>query len=73
MSMSHGAVAYGKENIEFSFYHVNRKTMEIAVHPDQKVIIKAPLGIDIEEIQKRVLRRAAWILIVSSCWLISDV
>lgn len=61
MRMSRGAVAYGNENIEFSFFHVDRKTLEIAVHPDQTVVIKAPLGIDIEEIRKRVVRRAAWI------------
>ena len=62
MSTSHGAVAYGKENIEFRFFHVDRKTLEIAVHPDQTVVIKAPFGIDIEKIQKRVARRAAWIM-----------
>jgi predicted metal-dependent hydrolase len=61
MSRSHGAFAYGKENIEFSFFHVDRKTLEIAVHPDQTVVIKAPLGVDMEEIHKRVVKRAAWI------------
>jgi len=62
MSMSLGTVAYGKENIEFSFVYAERKTMEIAVHPDQKVVIKAPPGIDIKEIEKRVIRRARWIM-----------
>ena len=62
MKMSCGTVAYGKENIEFSFFHVERKTMEIAVHPDQKVVIKAPPGIDIKEIEKRIIRRARWIM-----------
>ncbi len=62
MRMFRSAVAYGKENIEFSFFHVERKTMEIAVHPDQKVVIKAPPGIDIKEIEKRIVRRARWIM-----------
>jgi predicted metal-dependent hydrolase len=62
MTMSRGAVAYGKDSIEFSFFHVNRKTLEIAVHPDQAVVVKAPPGIEIEEIQKRVVKRAAWIM-----------
>jgi len=61
MSSSRGAIAFGKENIEFSFSQVDRKTLEIAVHPDQAVVIKAPLGIDIEEIQKRVVKRVRWI------------
>ena len=62
MSSSRGSVAYGKGNIEFSFFHVDRKTLEIAVHPNQTVVIKAPLGIDDEEIKTRVARRAGWII-----------
>lgn len=62
MSSSRGSVAHGKENIEFSLLHADRKTLEIAVHPDRTVVIKAPLGSDIEEIQKRVVRRAGWII-----------
>jgi len=62
MSSSRGSVAHGKENIEFSLFHVDRKTLEIAVHPDRTVVIKAPLGIDDEEIKTRVARRAGWII-----------
>jgi predicted metal-dependent hydrolase len=62
MSLPSGVVAYGKNNIEFSFFYVNRMTLEIAVHPDQTVVIKAPLGTEIEEIKKRIVKRAAWIL-----------
>ncbi len=62
MSSSRGSVAYGKENIDFSFFYVDRKTLEIAVHPNQTVVIKAPLGIDDEEIKTRVARRAGWII-----------
>lgn len=62
MSSSRGSVAHGKENIEFSLFHVDRKTLEIAVHPNQTVVIKAPLGIDEEEIKTRVARRAGWII-----------
>jgi predicted metal-dependent hydrolase len=62
MSSSRGAIAYGKESIDFSLFHVDRKTLEIAVHPNQAVVIKAPLGIDDEEIKTRVARRAGWII-----------
>lgn len=62
MSSSRGIVSYGKENIEFSFFHADRKTLEISVHPDQTVVIKAPFGIGIEEIRKRIVRRAGWII-----------
>jgi predicted metal-dependent hydrolase len=62
LSLSRGVVSYGQEKIEFSFFYVDRKTLEIAVHPDQTIVIRSPLGINIEEIQKRVVRRAAWIM-----------
>lgn len=62
MSSSRGCGAHGKKNIEFNLFHVDRKTLEIAVHPDQTVVVKAPLGIDDEAIRTRVARRAGWII-----------
>ncbi|SRR6266567_480226 len=61
MSLSHGTVPYAKETIAFNVFYADRKTMEIAVHPDSKVVIKAPVGTDFAEVQKRVVRRAGWI------------
>lgn len=62
MRLSHGVVSYGREKIEFSYCHVNRKTLEIAVHPNQAVVVKGPLGIETEEIHRRVAGRARWII-----------
>jgi predicted metal-dependent hydrolase len=62
MSSSRRAIAYGKESIDFSLSHVDRETLEIAVHPDQTVVVKAPLGTDDEAIRARVARRAGWIV-----------
>jgi predicted metal-dependent hydrolase len=62
MRMSHGIVSYGREKIEFSFCRTERKTLEIAVHPNQSVIVKAPLGVEPAELQRRVVRRARWII-----------
>jgi predicted metal-dependent hydrolase len=61
MRLSHGVVSYGRETIEFSFCHVDRKTLEIAVHPDQTVVVKAPFGVETAEVKRRILRRAKWI------------
>jgi len=61
MSLSHGTVAYAKETIDFNVYYADRKTMEIAVHPDSLVVIKAPVGTAFAEVKKRVIRRAGWI------------
>ena len=62
MSSSRNSVAHGKGNIEFSLFHVDRKTLEISVHPNRSVVVKAPLGSDHEEIRTRVARRAGWII-----------
>ncbi|MDP2853812.1 MAG: SprT family zinc-dependent metalloprotease [Smithellaceae bacterium] len=62
MRLSHGVVSYGREKIEFSFCHVDRKTLEIAVHPNQTVVVKAPLGVESAEVQRRVAKRARWII-----------
>lgn len=61
MSLSHGTVAYAQETIAFNVLYAERKTMEIAVHPDSMVVIKAPFGTAFAEVQRRVVRRAGWI------------
>jgi predicted metal-dependent hydrolase len=62
MSSARRAVAYGKASIDYSLSYADRKTLEIAVHPDQRVVVKAPLGTDDEAIRARVARRAGWII-----------
>lgn len=61
MSRRAESIAYGRETIAFDVLHCKRKTMEIAVHPDKSVVVKAPLGSDSTEIVRRVQRRAGWI------------
>lgn len=61
MSSFHGSVSYGKDKIAFRLFYTNRKTLEIAVHPDQTVVVKAPAGTEYGKIKKRVARRAGWI------------
>ena len=61
MSLSYGTVTYGQEAIAFHVLYVERKTLEIAVHPDSSVVIKAPVGTVFADVQTRVLRKAGWI------------
>lgn len=61
MSATCGSVEYGKEKIFFAVVYTDRKTMEIAVHPDARVIVKAPRGTLFETIRNRVAKRARWI------------
>jgi predicted metal-dependent hydrolase len=51
----------GGESISFYVLYTNRKTMEIAVYPDCRIVIKAPIGIEPREIESRLLKRARWI------------
>ncbi|MDH3975138.1 MAG: M48 family metallopeptidase [Deltaproteobacteria bacterium] len=60
--MEKGMIHYGGEQIGFNVLFVNRKTMEIAVHPDKRVIVKAPLDTDWSHIEKRVRKRVRWIV-----------
>jgi predicted metal-dependent hydrolase len=53
---------YGRKSIEYILYRCDRRTMEIAVHPDRTVIVKAPMGSDISFIEKKIRKRARWIL-----------
>lgn len=61
MTHSRGVFTYGEEVVEYEVIFVARKTMEIAVHPDLRVMIKAPSGTSEIAIQSRARKRARWI------------
>lgn len=51
----------GNETIKYDLLFAARKTLEIAVYPDSNVVVKAPLGCNLEEIQSKVAKRSGWI------------
>ena len=55
------SVVYGKKAIDFSLFYCDRKTLEIAVHPDSTVVVKAPMQSDIALVEKKIIKRARWI------------
>lgn len=55
------SINYGNEKITFDVSHADRKTMEIGVHPDIRVTVKAPKGVAPDVVKKRVAKRARWI------------
>ncbi|RED21565.1 hypothetical protein BJ123_1467 [Rhodopseudomonas thermotolerans] len=57
-----GSVAYANQRIDYSARHSSRKTLAITVHPDGGVEIVAPAGIGQQVIEKRLIRRASWVL-----------
>ncbi|MFH0726945.1 MAG: SprT family zinc-dependent metalloprotease [Pseudomonadota bacterium] len=60
--MSLCSITYGREVIHFNVLHGARKTLAIEVLPDGNVVVKAPIGTDLEEIGKRVRKRARWVI-----------
>jgi predicted metal-dependent hydrolase len=52
---------YGKEHFDYEVIFADRKSLEIAVHPDKSILVKAPLNTEVLEIQLRVSKRARWI------------
>lgn len=54
-------IMYGQSSIDFQVERRDRKTLEIAVEPDLRVLIAAPINADITEIDAKVRKRAAWI------------
>ncbi len=59
---AHKTLEYGKTSIAYQLSYTKRETLAIHVHPDTHVTVEAPLGTDFPEIEKRVRKRAAWIL-----------
>ncbi|MDP1548010.1 MAG: SprT family zinc-dependent metalloprotease [Anaerolineales bacterium] len=57
-----GKIHFGKVSFSYDILHVPRTTMEIAVHPNKMVMVKAPLGSSQEEIEGRLRKRARWVL-----------
>lgn len=60
--MENGVVSFGKESLGFRVLYGKRKNLEIAVHPDGSIVVKAPPSTDGGEIRKRVLKHARWIV-----------
>ncbi len=54
-------ISYGKTEIDYELLMMSRKSLEIAVHPDKSVVVKAPLFSTIETIEKKIKKRARWI------------
>ena len=55
------SVQYGAHVISFSVVRRERRTLEIAVEPDATVVVAAPVDAEVEAIDSKVRKRAAWI------------
>ena len=57
-----GIIHYGNTAFAYDVLHVSRKTMEIAVHPNMRVVVKAPMEALREDIEGKLKKRARWVL-----------
>jgi len=55
-------IHYGTSDIVFSVQYSSRKTLTIAVLPDESVLVKAPENATVEAIRDKVHKRASWII-----------
>ncbi len=60
--MSVHTVAYGTATIEYELRYADRKTLGITVEPDRRVVVSAPPGTSVADVEARLLKRGAWIL-----------
>ncbi|MBV6391226.1 MAG: hypothetical protein KPEEDBHJ_00434 [Anaerolineales bacterium] len=55
-------IQFGSQTIQFELQLSERTTLSINVRPDLSVLVKAPKNTRLEDIEKKVYRRAKWIL-----------
>ncbi len=57
-----GTLTYGTDTIRYEVrFLASRRTLAIEVHPDSRVLVRAPLGCPEALIAERIQRRAGWI------------
>jgi predicted metal-dependent hydrolase len=62
MNETSRTISYGLDTIQFQVKFCDRKTLDISVHPNQEVIVKAPSGSALEKVDQRVKEKVRWIL-----------
>ena len=55
-------VDYGSTRIRYAIVRRDRRTLEIAVEPDLRVAVAAPMEASLEDISAKVRKRAVWIV-----------
>jgi len=56
------SIQFGSKIISFQLEFSDRKTLGITISPDLSVLVKAPIGTSIEKIEKRLIKKAPWII-----------
>lgn len=54
-------ILYGESVIHYELLMMNRRSLEIAVHPNKSVVVKAPMTQSLESVEAKIRKRARWI------------
>jgi len=54
-------IQYGQSVIDYHLSFLNRKSLEIAVYPDKRIVVKAPATSSMAAIEAKIKKRAHWI------------
>lgn len=60
--MEERSVQYGRTTLWYNLVRTPRRTLGFVIHPDTRVELRAPHHSKLEEVDKLVLRKAAWIV-----------
>lgn len=55
-------VRYGRKTLKYRLEFSERTTLGIEVHPDLSIVAKAPEGSELDRVDEKIHKRAAWIL-----------
>ncbi len=56
------SIQFGSKTIQFSIERVHRKTLAISVHPDLRIVAKAPINAELDVIKLKIKKRSPWII-----------
>src|SRR6185312_6843882 len=56
------SIEFGSKQIDFTLEYSDRKSLGITVTPDLFVMVKAPADTSLEEVKKKLKRKAPWII-----------
>lgn len=54
-------IKHGKSSISYDVVYAERRTLEISVHPNYAVVIRAPFDAPLDKVETKVKKRAGWI------------
>lgn len=62
MTAALDSVRWGETEIVYALSFEARRSLQISVDPDQRVLVVAPEHSSVEDVRRRVLKRASWIV-----------